>query len=181
MSLLLLSLLLPTGLFACQAINQARRISIQKETDKANAQLEKQKFYYAVILSILNASFALFGQIIIENHKHNNNVNKTSEVKATSQKNTKTLSISRNSTTNSTRSNSPISKSSYKSQCPGNSELMSNWKSGQEHPKYPNVIALNDKGKWEPKLGYVFVTKGDRCDLKVKPVPQKSSSNSDHE
>ncbi|MEA5598990.1 hypothetical protein [Rivularia sp. UHCC 0363] len=175
MPVLLLSLLLPAGLFACQAINQARRI------DKANVQLEKQKFYYAVILSILNALFALFGQIIIENHKHNNNVNKTSEVKATSQKNTKTLSISKNSTTNSTPSNSPISKSSYKSQCPGNSELMSNWKSGQEHPRYPNVIALNDKGKWKPKLGYVFVTKDDPCDLKVKPIPKKSSSNSDGE
>jgi hypothetical protein len=96
MSFLLLSLLVPTSFFVCQAINQARH-----KKDKANAQLEKQKFRNAVILSILNGSFAIFSPIITENYKHNDNINKPSEIKTISQKDTKTLSISKNSIINS--------------------------------------------------------------------------------
>jgi cytoskeletal protein RodZ len=170
---------LSTGFFAYQAYKQDRRIKKQHEISEANARLERQKFYYQIILAIVTSLLGVVGQLMIENHKQNNKFNKTSFVKVTSQKDTKTLSTNSITKTNSPGSDSSISKSRYKSQCPGNSELMSNWKPAQEHPKYPNLIASNKRGIWKPKPGFVFVNNQELCDLRVKPVPKKNLSNSD--
>ena len=53
------------------------------------------------------------------------------------------------------------------------------WTPGSEHPDYPNVIAADKEGVWEPAPGYEWANSGED-DLRVVWAPGKKHSDYPH-
>ena len=135
---------------------QEYELELDRSKREHELQLEKKKFIYSIILAVLTALLGLGVEVCKAN------LNKNSDSKPES-KITPKISPK-------TPSKSPKPNISPKlSLCSGNDKLISNWKPGQQHPNYPNVIANEKPGIWIPKTGYEFVTNGNKCDLQVRP------------
>jgi hypothetical protein len=45
--------------------------------------------------------------------------------------------------------------------CGGGSQQEQIWTAGEEHPDYPNVVALQQEGKWGPEPGYIWLNENE--------------------
>lgn len=158
MEFLILSLLI-SGVYGYQAYKHSSKAKQINQQAQNEILLEKKKFRNNIILAFVTAGLGLCVQILVETYKSN-------LAKCTSHTETKTTTESlklKNSSPNPS-----ISKNSNNDLCFGNNKLKSNWKPGQQHPKYKDLIAGTKPGVWNPKPGYEFLTDNNKCDPRVR-------------